>query len=238
MIQNLPKTRKEALRIGATHYYTGRACKHGHFSLRVSRGNCLACEHSEKKRAHDRAYSKMKLRTDPEYRARAAARKQTPEAKVKRAAYDKKRRLADGYREIERERESKRRKRNPGRSTEDSRRRRADPEYRRKELERFKARFAERYKNDPVFRGSIVACANKRKAAKLQRTPSWANLEAIKAIYQDCPEGHQVDHIIPLQGANVSGLHLAENLRHLPRSENASKGNRWHPQIEVFVNGN
>lgn len=65
------------------------------------------------------------------------------------------------------------------------------------------------------------------RAMKLQRTPSWANREAINDFYRNCPEGYEVDHIIPLQGENVSGLHIAENLQYLTKSENCSKGNRF-----------
>jgi len=66
----------------------------------------------------------------------------------------------------------------------------------------------------------------KRRASKLQRTPSWADDLVIQMIYEDCPEGYHVDHIIPLQGENVSGLHVAWNLQYLTAEENCSKGNR------------
>lgn len=65
------------------------------------------------------------------------------------------------------------------------------------------------------------------KAAKAQRTPSWADLDKIKEIYMNCPPGHHVDHIIPLRGKNISGLHVAENLQYLPANENISKNNRF-----------
>jgi 5-methylcytosine-specific restriction endonuclease McrA len=68
--------------------------------------------------------------------------------------------------------------------------------------------------------------ANER-AARLQRLPLWANKEAIKEFYLSCPEGYHVDHIIPLRGNNVSGLHIIENLQYLPAKENMSKGNRY-----------
>lgn len=68
-----------------------------------------------------------------------------------------------------------------------------------------------------------------RRAAKLKRTPKWANLQKIKEFYLNCPEGHHVDHIIPLQGKNISGFHVLENLQYLPAKENLSKSNKWPP---------
>lgn len=65
------------------------------------------------------------------------------------------------------------------------------------------------------------------RAAKLQRTPTWANLEAIKVIYENCPPGHDVDHVIPLQGKKVSGLHVVANLQYLTVSDNRSKSNKY-----------
>lgn len=77
----------------------------------------------------------------------------------------------------------------------------------------------------------------KRRAAMLQRTPPWADLKAIEAVYRDALRleeetgvRHHVDHVIPLQGRAVSGLHVAANLRALPWKENISKGNRFEVQ--------
>ena len=65
----------------------------------------------------------------------------------------------------------------------------------------------------------------KRRAALLNRTPEWADQEAIKFFYECCPAGCHVDHIFPLRGKVVSGLHIAENLQWLPEVENLRKGN-------------
>jgi hypothetical protein len=40
---NLPKTRAEAKAIGATHYFTGEPCKHGHIAPRKTKGACVEC---------------------------------------------------------------------------------------------------------------------------------------------------------------------------------------------------
>jgi hypothetical protein len=66
----------------------------------------------------------------------------------------------------------------------------------------------------------------KRRAVKLQQTPKWADLKAIEQFYKNCPNGYEVDHIIPLKGKNVRGLHILENLQYLLKTENRSKGNR------------
>lgn len=67
----------------------------------------------------------------------------------------------------------------------------------------------------------------RRRAAKLHRTPPWSETAAIKDFYANCPDGHHVDHIIPLQGETVSGLHVLQNLRYLPAKENLVKSNTW-----------
>ena len=67
----------------------------------------------------------------------------------------------------------------------------------------------------------------RRRANKLQRTPKWSNLEATKLFYEACPKNMHVDHIIPLVGKNVSGLHILENLQYLTPEENLRKGNRF-----------
>jgi hypothetical protein len=79
--------------------------------------------------------------------------------------------------------------------------------------------------------------AGKRRAARLRRTPAWADLGAIKAVYVEARRrtvetgiSHHVDHEIPLQGELVSGLHVHNNLQILTGSENSRKKNRF----EVF----
>jgi len=73
----------------------------------------------------------------------------------------------------------------------------------------------------------------KRRATKLNATPKWADLNAIKTEYQLAKwcsdvtgEFYHVDHIVPLNGKNVCGLHVHWNLQVLPAQINLQKGNR------------
>ena len=68
-----------------------------------------------------------------------------------------------------------------------------------------------------------------RKAAKMQRTPVWADMDAIAAVYAACPNGMAIDHVIPLRGKTVSGLHIASNLQYLTKAANSAKGNKYDP---------
>lgn len=74
----------------------------------------------------------------------------------------------------------------------------------------------------------------RRRARKLQATMDWSDKDRIASIYE---AAHQiqnqtgiemhVDHIVPLQGENVCGLHVLDNLQILPADANMSKGNRF-----------
>lgn len=58
-------------------------------------------------------------------------------------------------------------------------------------------------------------------------TPKWADKKALFEVYKNRPEGMHVDHIIPLRGKYVCGLHIAENLQYLPREVNMKKSNSF-----------
>lgn len=72
-----------------------------------------------------------------------------------------------------------------------------------------------------------AAISSKYRSKKLQALVPWANLDKIKDIYANCPEGFEVDHIVPLQGVDVCGLHCENNLQYLPMSVNRSKSNKF-----------
>ena len=60
-------------------------------------------------------------------------------------------------------------------------------------------------------------------AKQKAQTPADADLKMIQQIYEDCPTGYEVDHIVPV---SKGGLHHQSNLQYLPRSENRRKGNK------------
>lgn len=64
--------------------------------------------------------------------------------------------------------------------------------------------------------------ANYRAKVRNQ-TPEDADRAAIKQFYDNCPEGYEVDHIIPI---SKGGLHTLENLQYLTVRENRQKSNK------------
>jgi hypothetical protein len=84
----------------------------------------------------------------------------------------------------------------------------------------------------------INALIAKRKAAKLQATPLWANdteirrqYELAKRLWAETGVEHHVDHIVPLQSALVCGLHVESNLQVLTAFDNLSKNNKHWPDM-------
>jgi hypothetical protein len=76
--------------------------------------------------------------------------------------------------------------------------------------------------------------AHRIRAEKLNRLPRWADEQAIEKVFRDAPDNVEIDHIIPLQGANVSGLHIAGNLQYLTTKENGKKHNNFNPRRFVI----
>ena len=113
-----------------------------------------------------------------------------------------------------------------------------DKEYKRKRLyytdpknkEKIKQWSSEHKKRHRAY---YLHLSNERRAKKIQRTVSWADMNKIKNIYKEAVKlresGHDVhvDHIVPLQGENVSGLHVEYNLQIISAKENLQKSNKY-----------
>ena len=72
---------------------------------------------------------------------------------------------------------------------------------------------------------------------KKNATPPWADFAEIKKIYAEARRlsletgvQHHVDHVIPLHGKLVCGLHVHTNLQILPAMENVMKRNFVRPE--------
>lgn len=87
--------------------------------------------------------------------------------------------------------------------------------------------------NKPMVRGMREGAIHQR--VPLQQRPRWAGRPEMQALYRtarmlrDMGQDAEVDHIIPLKGELVCGLHVLNNLRLCPRAENTAKGSSFDP---------
>lgn len=188
---NLPKTRAEAKATGATHYFTGEPCKHGHIAPRKTKGACVECvkvewrQSAEKRGDYFRAYNKSEAGQESKRRYYEANRQKVIEKAQARPDSDKRR-----YKQA------------------------------------YKAANPDLYK----------ALTNVRRRRFRQAAPKWLTPEdklEMRLKYRLAIElsrrtgvRYAVDHIIPLQGVSVSGLHVPWNLQVLPQEDNLKKSNK------------
>ena len=82
---------------------------------------------------------------------------------------------------------------------------------------------AKQFRTTEELRARRNEASARYRAALRDQTPEDADREAIKEFYERCPEGHEVDHIIPI---SKGGLHTLENLQYLTMPENRRKSNK------------
>ena len=188
---NLPKTRAEAKAKGATHYFTGEPCKHGHIAARKTKGACVECLKAEWQQATEnraeyfRAYNKREDIKERKHEWYIANHEQ-----VKQTAATRPVEVLREYRNAWKER------------------------------------------NKLQVRADTKARRRKHRDA----TPPWLTRKQkseIRQLYQiaitmtkTTGEQYVVDHIIPLRGEFVCGLHVPWNLRVITQEENLAKSNK------------
>lgn len=199
--------RQVALARGLRNYFTGKPCRRGHMDERkADRKYCLTC----------------KLEKDREKCA-------LPDMKAKRAAYDRQRWENDRDYMVEKNRSYY--AKNADAVNAQKR------EYRVENLEMLTAaNRVWRAANPHVHRHHNSS----RKKMTKRATPPWADMVSIRAVYAEAERLsietgvlHHVDHIVPLKGDNVCGLHVHWNLRPLPWRDNLSKKNKFHEELAL-----
>ena len=119
---------------------------------------------------------------------------------------------------------------------------RNNPEFKKRAVERAKA-FAEADPDKKRMQNRLWHKRHPAKSAFISKTyqarkrkavPSWAKMGRIEALYSlaamltsNTGEKWHVDHIVPLQGQSVCGLHIYENLRVVPATVNLQKSNKF-----------
>lgn len=212
-------TFSEANKKGLKKYFTGKPCAKGHIAERYTAGACVECVLARKKEQYlenreiKLAYAKMQ---GIKYRAKNKEKVALKNKLWKQNNPEKVLINAKKLREL-----------NP---------------------EKFNAAVRKSYYNNlegnllrqknwrKLNKGCVNYHTSKYKADKLQRTPAWLtdiDFERIQNEYKVAAlltkttgTPYHVDHIIPLRGKLVSGLHVPSNLRAIPAKENISKGNR------------
>ena len=202
-MSKLPETRAEAKAAKSPRYNTGKPCKHGHVADRfTSTANCVVCSDISRK--------KSTKAEDPAQRQARNNRWKAKNGEKLREYYRN-----TYYKNIEA-------------------RRAAQRAYYAKNREENIARAKQWRANNPCRSNSHGA---KRRSIMQQATPSWLThnmQQAILDIYAARNElssitgvKHEVDHIVPLQGGTVCGLHVPWNLRVIPADENNRRPRIW-----------
>lgn len=182
-----PKTRKEAVALGAKFYFTGEPCVRGHVALRKVKGSCLECVKEDW--AVDNERRKGKPKTEAAIAAGRRYYEKNREAVIARAS---------------------------ARPAEEKRRNRAE------------------YKDRNV--DVVRADTSVRKRRHREATPKWLTKQErlqMRDLYVQARkmteltrERYVVDHIVPLRGEEVCGLHVPWNLRVITQDENLKKSNK------------
>lgn len=223
-MNTLPVTRSEAKALGAPQYFTGKPCKQGHLAPKFTcSGSCTECL-SGRRREYMREWAQK-----------------NPEAKKERAA---------AWYEKNRDEIIERVRTNYYKDVDKSRQRARDyaAENRvaaRERVKQWKLENPERARLNDLNRDPVKLHVAKAKyrAARRMACPPWVDSEHMARIHEiyrlrrqiseQTGVVHEVDHIVPLQGKTVCGLHVWWNLRVIPRVENNRRPRIWVDDVDT-----
>ena len=221
-MNQLPVSRSEAKAAGVPQYFTGKPCRQGHLAPKFTcSGSCTECL-AVRRREYMREWSAK-----------------NSEVKKQRAAewYDKNREeiiervRTNYYKDIDASRQR-------ARDYAATHRKEAV-----KRVRKWKQSNPEKAKINDLNRDPVKLHSSKAKyrAARRQACPPWvddAHMARIHEVYKLRREisektgvAHEVDHIVPLQGKTVCGLHVWWNLRVIPKEENNRRPRIWAEEL-------
>jgi len=225
--------RKDAIAQGLVRYFTGKPCKHGHVVERHTvDGQCLECGKAKCKKMRVK-HRDSRIAYGAEYRKNnrdlvlqrcASWRNNNPDA-VK--AYSKK------YYWENLQSCTERAKKWVEQNHDYVLQRRKD--YYQNNLQKQRSS-SQRWKDNNRERISIYnAMKRPERDERLKAaTPKWVDQSSIVIKYKerDCLNrmtgvAHHVDHVVPLKGKNICGLHVPWNLRVILARDNLAKHNKW-----------
>ena len=212
--------RQIALENGEKHYFTGKPCVNGHLSKRnTSSRGCLTCDLDNSNKR------KMLLTAEQAASRNAYMNSYNANRRVKQAEYGKE------YYEKNKEKIL-----NIKKEYRDSNKLKVS-EKKKKYYEENKSKvLSQKREYRQANKDKVNALAKAYKVSKIRRLPKWIGKEEmwlIKEAYalaklRTSIHGFSwhVDHVVPLQGELVSGLHIPENLQVIPWMENIKKKNK------------
>lgn len=225
-------TKEQAIAQGLRHFYTGEPCKHGHMSERYTvNGSCAQCTRESTKKRMARIYSDPEEHEAFNVKAREKRRRHWHRHKDRYNAEKRERWANDEeYRNKMKAMQADYIKRTEYYNSETRKQWAENNKDKRTEYER-------RWRENNVGASKYLGYLYRRR--KRAAMPPWADKEAMKKMYEKVARMNRlagrntpgrcafhVDHIIPLHGENVCGLHIPENLRIMRASDNIRKGNK------------
>ncbi len=226
-------TKREAKAQGLNKYFTGKPCKNGHISPRRTYNHaCVACSIANSTRYNNSRkdeistymgrYNKQYYKANKEESAESS-RQYYINNKEQLCNYQKQHRIEN----LDQCRAAGKRYRDNNLEICLTR----EKTYR----DTHSADVLIKHKKWRILNPDKVAMhTGKRRANKLQATPSWYEYHQISLLYSKAQEWSgilgcslHVDHIIPLQSKTVCGLHCFANMQLLDKSINGAKGNNY-----------